>query len=76
MLSKVKFVPRAYPRTPVGGAAGPIRARSEVRRLLCQTVRALLEWGHALRCQWITPFGVASLCLAFGLLAGCWLHVI
>jgi len=24
-----------------------------------------------LRCHWITPFGVASLCLAFGLLAGC-----
>jgi len=39
--------------------------------LLPCAVRALLEWGHALRCRWITPFGVASLCLAFGLLAGC-----
>ena len=39
--------------------------------LLPCAVRALLEWGHALRCHWITPFGVASLCLAFGLLAGC-----
>ena len=39
--------------------------------LLPSAVRASLEWGHALRCQWIRPFGVASLCLALGLLAGC-----
>ena len=39
--------------------------------LLPSAVRASLEWGHALRCQWIRPFGAASLCLALGLLAGC-----
>ena len=39
--------------------------------LLPSAVRASLEWGHALRCQWIRPFGAVSLCLAFGLLAGC-----
>ena len=39
--------------------------------LLPSAVRALLEWGHALRCQLIRPFGVASLCLALGLLGGC-----
>jgi hypothetical protein len=39
--------------------------------LLACAVRALPEWGHALRCKWIRPFGALSLCLAFGLLAGC-----